>query len=131
MSKTIAIYGVQVVIGIIALASGYAKLSGMDFVVHHFEMLGLGQGFRMIAGSAEVFAGLCLLMPRGGIVGALLLTSVVVGALGVTIGHIASSVAAPAYARQYTVSTHQAVAGSCQNETGRPVVVRQRSEWDI
>jgi uncharacterized membrane protein YphA (DoxX/SURF4 family) len=131
MSKTIAIYGAQVVIGVIALASGYAKLSGMDFVVHHFEMLGLGQGFRMIAGSAEVLAGLCLLLPRGGILGALLLTSVMVGALGVTIGHIASSVAAPAYAQQYTVSTHQAVAGSCLNDSGRPVVVRQRSDWDI
>ena len=131
MNKTIAIYGAQVVIGVIALASGYAKLTGMDFVVHNFEVLGLGQGFRMIAGSAEVLAGLCLLMPRGGVFGALLLTSVVVGALGVTIGHVASSVAAPAYAQQYTVSTHQAVAGSCQNDSARPVVVRQRSEWDI
>ena len=53
MSKTIAIYGVQVVLGIVALTSGYAKLTGMDIMVHHFEALGLGTGFRMIAGSAR------------------------------------------------------------------------------
>jgi uncharacterized membrane protein YphA (DoxX/SURF4 family) len=129
MSKTIAIYGVQVLLGFVALASGYAKLTGMDIMVHHFEVLGLGAGFRMIAGSAEIVAGLCLLLPRGGVVGAVLLSAVMVGALGVTIGQVASSVAAPAYAQQYTISSPQVVVGSC--ESGRPVVVQRRSEWDI
>ena len=52
-----------------------------------------------------------------------------VGALGVTIGQVASAVAAPAYAQQYTISSPQMVAGSC--DSGRPVVVQRRSEWDI
>jgi uncharacterized membrane protein YphA (DoxX/SURF4 family) len=131
MSKTIAIYGVQVLLGIVALASGYAKLTGMDIMVHHFEALGLGTGFRMIAGSAEILAGLCLLLPRGGVVGAVLLSAVMVGALGVTIGQVASAVAAPAYAQQYTISSPQPVSGPCMRETGRPVVVQRRGEWDI
>jgi uncharacterized membrane protein YphA (DoxX/SURF4 family) len=131
MSKTIAIYGVQVVLGVVALASGYAKISGMDLMVHHFEMLGLGQGFRLVAGSAEIIAGLCLLMPRGGILGAVLLATVMVGALGVTIGHVASNVAYAAPAGQFSVSHYQAVAKSGPCDSTRPFTVTRKAGWDI
>jgi len=131
MSKTIAIYGVQVVLGVIALASGYAKISGMDLMVQHFDVLGLGQGFRMMAGTAEIIAGLCLLMPRGGILGAVLLATVMVGALGVTIGHVASNVAYAAPAAQFSVSNFQAVAKSGTCDSSRPFTVGRKSGWDI
>ena len=65
-------------------------------MVQQFQAIGLGQGFLTVAGIAEIVAGLCLLLPRGGILGAVLLTCVMVGALGVTIGHVASATAAPA-----------------------------------
>ena len=71
MTKTISIYAAQVVLGVIAIAAGYAKLSGTGLMVHQFHQLGLGQGFLMVAGTSEMVAGLCLLMPRGGILGAL------------------------------------------------------------
>jgi hypothetical protein len=96
MTKTISIYAAQVVLGAIAIAIGYAKLSGTGLMVHQFATLGLGHGFLMVAGTAEIAAGLCLLWPRGGIVGAVLLACVMIGALGVTLGHVASSVAQPA-----------------------------------
>ena len=91
MTKTISIYAAQILLGVIAIAAGYAKLTGSGLMVHQFQVIGLGQGFLTIAGIAEIIAGLCLLMPRGGILGALLLTSVMVGALGVTLGHVASA----------------------------------------
>ena len=96
MTKTISIYAAQILLGVIAIAAGYAKVTGAGLMVQQFQAIGLGQGFLMVAGTAEIIAGFCLLLPRGGILGAVLLTCVMVGALGVTIGHVASAVAAPA-----------------------------------
>jgi hypothetical protein len=81
MTKTIGIYSVQVVLGAIAIAVGYAKLSGAGLMVQQFQVLGLGHGFLFTAGTAEIVAGLCLLLPRGGILGAVLLSCVMVGAI--------------------------------------------------
>jgi uncharacterized membrane protein YphA (DoxX/SURF4 family) len=106
MTKTISIYAAQVLLGVIAIAAGYAKLTGSGLMVHQFQAIGLGTGFLMVAGTAEIAAGLCLLLPRGGILGALLLTCVMVGALGVTLGHVASASAQPAPA--FTATSYQA-----------------------
>ena len=86
---TIAFYALQVLTGLIAFTVGYAKLSGMSVIVQPFELMGLGQGFQSVAGSLEIVAGLCLLFPRSGLIGAVLLTSVTISTLGVTIGHAA------------------------------------------
>src|SRR4051794_32806748 len=125
MTKTISIYAAQILLGVIAIAAGYAKLIGSGLMVQQFHALGLGQGFLTIAGAAEIIAGLCLLMPRGGILGALLLTSVMVGALGVTLGHMASAAAAPA--PSFTATSYQAG----QHDAGTIRIFRQRTEWDI
>jgi uncharacterized membrane protein YphA (DoxX/SURF4 family) len=126
--KTIAIYGVQVLMGAIVLAASYAKLSGFEIMVQQFAVLGLGQGFLFIAGSVEIIAGLCLLLPRGGVVGAVLLVCVTVGALGMTIGHLASAGAAPAPPISVTF---QSIAKSGDGFIAKPVVSRSRTEWDI
>ena len=105
MTKTISIYAAQILLGVIAIAAGYAKITGAGLMVQQFQVLGLGQGFLFVAGCAEIVAGLCLLLPRGGILGAVLLTCVMVGALGVTIGHVASAVAAAGRARHDFTST--------------------------
>ena len=76
MTKTISIYTAQILLGLIAIAAGYAKLSGAGVMVHHLHAIGLGPGFLMVAGTCEIVAGLCLLLPRGGILGAFLLASV-------------------------------------------------------
>ena len=88
--KTIALYGLQMLVGLVALAAGYAKLTGMGFIAEPFAMIGLGKTFLMLAGTAEILAGLCLLFPRSGVVGALLLTSVMVGTMGASLGHVIS-----------------------------------------
>lgn len=131
MNKTIAIYGAQAAMGLLAVAAGYAKLSGLDFIVQQFALLGLGKGFLFIAGCVEILAGLCLLMPRGGIVGAVLLVCVTVGAMGMTIGHVASGMAQPVKAPQLTVSHIQAMDQGAQVAGRTFTVAQRRTEWDI
>ena len=87
---TFAFYALQVLVGLIAFAAGCAKLSGMSVMIQPFELMGLGQGFRLAAGSLEIVGGLCLLFPRLGLIGAALLTSVMISTLGATIGHVSS-----------------------------------------
>jgi uncharacterized membrane protein YphA (DoxX/SURF4 family) len=124
MTKTISIYAAQILLGVIAIAAGYAKLTGTGVMVQQFQTIGVGHGFLMMAGTAEIAAGLCLLSPRGGILGALLLASVMIGALGITIGHVASATAAPA--PTFTNTSYQA------SHQAAPIqIFRQRTEWDI
>ena len=131
MTKTVSIYAAQILLGVIAIAAGYAKLGGSGLMVAQFQALGLGQGFLTIAGCAEILAGLCLLLPRGGILGALLLTCVMVGALGVNIGHVASGVAQPAPAPSFTSTSYQTTAKSGRHDNGMIQTVRQPTAWDI
>jgi uncharacterized membrane protein YphA (DoxX/SURF4 family) len=81
-----ALYDLQMLVGLVALAAGYAKLTGMGFIAEPLAMIGLGKTFLILAGAAEVLAGLCLLFPRSGVVGALLLTSVMLGTMGASVG---------------------------------------------
>jgi DoxX-like family len=124
MTKTISIYAAQILLGLIAIAAGYAKLSGAGVMVDHLHAIGLGPGFLMVAGTCEIAAGLCLLLPRGGVVGAFLLACVTVGALGVSLGHVASATAAPAHA--LTSTAYQS-----GHEAGEVKIFRARTEWDI
>jgi|SRR5687767_14073427 uncharacterized membrane protein YphA (DoxX/SURF4 family) len=128
MTKTISIYGAQILLGMIAIAAGYAKVSGADLMVHQFQVLGLGHGFLFAAGCAEIAAGLCLLLPRGGILGAVLLACVVVGTLGGTIGHVASAVAMQPGTAQHTISVHQ---GFRSHDAGAILNFRTRTTMDI
>jgi hypothetical protein len=86
--KAIAFYAVQVLAGVAACAAGYAKLAGMGVMVQPLEMMGLGQGFRMAAGSLEIIAGLCLLFPRSGMIGAVLLASLMICTFGASLCHV-------------------------------------------
>ncbi len=90
--KTIAIYGMQALMGVAAISAGLAKIAGADFMVEAFDMLNLGSSFRLIAGAVEVLGGLCLLAPNAGMVGAALLATVVMGTAGLTVGQVASKV---------------------------------------
>jgi len=126
--KTIALYGLQMLVGLVALAAGYAKLSGMGFMAEPFATIGLGHTFLMIAGTAEILAGLCLLFPRSGVVGAVLLVTVMVGTAGASLGTVIShrGDAAPQAASQ-TFRT------AVQNDASvlPAVVVKKSQGWDI
>ena len=124
--KTIALYGLQMLVGFVALAAGYAKLTGMGFVAEPFAMIGLGKTFLILAGAAEVLAGLCLLFPRSGVIGALLLTTVMVGTMGASVGHAISRSGAEQPAVSQTFRT--AVQGDAMV---RSVVIKKNQGWDI
>ena len=124
--KTITLYGLQILVGFVALAAGYAKLTGMGFVAEPFAMIGLGKTFLMLAGSAEILAGLCLLFPRSGVVGALLLATVMVGTMGASVGHAISRSGSEQPAMSQTFRT--AVQGDVMV---RPVVITKSQGWDI
>ena len=124
--KTIALYGLQALVGLVALAAGYAKLTGMSFVAEPFAMIGLGQTFLTVAGVAEILAGLCLLFPRSGVIGAVLMATVMVGTLGATLGHVISH---RGDATQMTVS--HTFRASAQDHMVRPAVIKKGEGWDI
>jgi uncharacterized membrane protein YphA (DoxX/SURF4 family) len=126
--KTITLYGLQMLVGLVALAAGYAKLTGMGFIAEPFAMIGLGKTFLVLAGAAEILAGLCLLFPRAGVVGALLLTSVMVGTMGASLGHAISSRGA---ADQLTVSQTFRTAVQADAMVRPAVVIKKSQGWDI
>jgi hypothetical protein len=128
--KTVAIYGLQAAMGVLAMAAGVAKLAGADVMVDAFEVLGLGSSARMMAGSIELLGGLCLLLPQAGVAGALLLASVVVGSAGMTIGQVASQVLSngPSIG---VVQTHLAVGRAGEFGFQQPAAVINRGGIDI
>ena len=80
-----ALYGMQATFGGILLLSGMAKLVGIEIMVREFDLIGLGQWFRVAAGMVEVSGGLLLFAPRLGVCGALLVCCLSVGAAGATL----------------------------------------------
>jgi uncharacterized membrane protein YphA (DoxX/SURF4 family) len=120
--KTITLYGLQMLVGLVALAAGFAKLTGMPVLADAFATIGLGQTFLVLAGTAEIIAGLCLLFPRAGVVGALLLTSVMVGTTGASIGAAISQKGEPQV---------QAMRTSVQPGVLPMVVIKKSQGWDI
>src|SRR5690349_2009949 len=123
--KTIALYGLQMLVGLVAIAAGYAKLTGMGFVAEPLAMIGLGKTFLMLAGTAEVLAGLCLLFPRSGVVGALLRATVMFGTMGATVGH-AITHRGDESALSQTLRT--AVQGDAMVKS---IIIKKSQGWDI
>jgi uncharacterized membrane protein YphA (DoxX/SURF4 family) len=126
--KSIALYGLQMLAGLVALAAGYAKLTGMDFMVGPFATIGLGNAFLMIAGAIEIVAGLCLLYPRSGAVGAVLLTTVMVGTMGASLGTVISH---RGDAQQLTASQTVRTAADQGSGMVKPVTIKKSQGWDI
>ena len=126
--KTIALYALQALVGIVALAAGYAKVTGMGFMVEPFAMVGVGKSVLMVAGAVEILAGLCLLFPRAGIAGAVLLTCVMVGTMGATLGAAISHHGGD----QMTVSqTYRTTMKQDADVMVRPVIIKKSQGWDI
>jgi putative oxidoreductase len=92
--KSAAIYRFQVVIGLMFIAAGVAKLGGADLMVRQFEAVGLGQWFRPVTGAVEIIGGLSLFVPRAAVFGAALLACMILGSTGAMISHLAVASAA-------------------------------------
>jgi hypothetical protein len=126
--KTIALYGLQMLVGLVALAAGYAKLTGMGFMAEPFATIGLGKSFLMIAGTVEILAGLCLLFPRSGVVGALLLTTVMVGTMGASLG---TAIGNRGDTTQLVSQTTFRTTGQSDAWVMPAVAVKKSQGWDI
>jgi uncharacterized membrane protein YphA (DoxX/SURF4 family) len=95
-SKNIALWIVQVLLGLTFLGAGVAKLSGNEQMVSMFELVKMGQWFRYFTGTIESVAGVLLFTPRFSVFGALLLLPTMVGAIMTHLLVMGDSFLAPA-----------------------------------
>jgi putative oxidoreductase len=79
------------------LAAGAAKLMGSPIMVSEFQAIGVGQWFRYLTGILEVAGAIALVLPRAAYYGALLLVTVMAGALAAHLAKLGLTTAAPAF----------------------------------
>jgi len=72
----------RIVAAVILLQTLYFKFTGAPESVYIFTKVGLEPWGRYASGVAELFAAILLLLPRTAVIGALLATGVMVGAIG-------------------------------------------------
>lgn len=77
---TIALWAFKAIIALAFLLFGAMKLAGAPMLVKEFDVLGLGQGFRILTGVVEVVGAALLLIPATFRLGALVLLAVSIGA---------------------------------------------------
>jgi putative oxidoreductase len=77
----IALWIVQIGTAGMFFMAGGSKLAGAPQMVGLFQAIGIGQWFRFLTGSLEVFGGALLLVPALSGLGGLLLTGVMAGAV--------------------------------------------------
>jgi len=78
----IALWVVQIGVAAMFLMAGANKLSGNAQMVGMFQAIGFGQWFRYLTGSLEFIGAVLLFVPSLSGIGGLLLTGVMIGAVG-------------------------------------------------
>ena len=73
--------GLRVLIGLLFLGAGLAKLAGVQHMIDEFDQVGFGQWLRFATGLAEVGGALLLVRARTVSIGAAALIAVCAGAL--------------------------------------------------
>jgi uncharacterized membrane protein YphA (DoxX/SURF4 family) len=99
----------------------------MDFMAGPFAMIGLGNTFLVIAGIVEIVAGLCLLYPRSGAVGAVLLATVMIGTMGASLGTVISH---RGDAQQFASQAVRTAVGQGSGMV-KSVIIKKSQGWDI
>jgi putative oxidoreductase len=79
--RLITLWTLSGLVALAFLAAASAKLAGATAMVEEFNKVGLGQWFRYFTAALEVAGGVGLLLPRYAFYAAVLLASVMVGAL--------------------------------------------------
>src|ERR1700735_2373625 len=77
----ITVWVFQVLAAAAFLAAGGGKLAAAPAMVEVFAKLGSGQWFRYLTGALEVIGAVALLVPRAAFYGAVLLATVMIGAI--------------------------------------------------
>ena len=70
----------QILLGLIFIGVGLAKLLGAPFMVAIFEKIAIGQWFRYVTGLIEILGGVLVVRAQSAFYGALLLACVMLGA---------------------------------------------------
>lgn len=73
------VWGIRIVLALAFGAAGLAKLAGVPQMIQVFDAIGAGQWFRYLTSAIELFGVVLLLMPATAFLGALLLTSTMLG----------------------------------------------------
>ena len=78
--NTIVFWVLRVLVAAVFLAAGIMKLVGAPMLVAEFDLVGLGQWFRIVTGILEIGGGILVLVPARSALGAAVLLLVDVGA---------------------------------------------------
>lgn len=79
--------GLGVLLGVVMIGGGAAKLAGQSSQVTAFAAWGLPSWFRALVGTFEIVGGIFLLMPRTRPFGSFILATIMVGALWAHAAH--------------------------------------------
>lgn len=93
--RIITLWTLSGLVGLTFMAAGGAKLAGAAVMVDLFDKVGIGQWFRYVAGALEVASGIGLLFSRYAFYAAVLLTTVMAGAIIAHLTVLGTSPAAP------------------------------------
>lgn len=74
------IWVLQILLALVFLGSGGAKLVGVEAMVEEFQKIGIGQWFRYVTGVIEMVGAVALLIPRLSGFGAVILAATMLGA---------------------------------------------------
>ncbi|KAB7782794.1 DoxX family protein [Methylorubrum populi] len=77
----VAAWSLQVLLAIVFLAAGGAKLAGIPMMVQVYDLIGVGQWFRIVTGIVEIAGAIALLLPGYAAFAALWLACIMVGAI--------------------------------------------------
>ena len=74
-------WALQILLAIVFLGAGGAKLAGVPMMVEIYDLLGLGQGFRIVTGLVEIAGAIALLVPGYALGAAVWLACTMAGAV--------------------------------------------------
>jgi putative oxidoreductase len=92
-----ALWILQILVAVVFVRSGSAKLIDAPAMVSLFDMIGVGQWFRYFTGALEITGALLLIIPRASFFGAALLSGVMVGAVATHLFIVPSSPVLPLF----------------------------------
>ena len=74
-------WSLQILLALVFLGAGGAKLAGLPMMVEIYDLLGLGQGFRIVTGLVEIAGAIGLLVPGYALAAAVWLACTMAGAV--------------------------------------------------
>ena len=73
--------GLRILLALIFVGAGGAKIAGVEMMIVTFDQIGLGQGFRYFTGVVENIGAALLWLPRRQVIGAAVLGATMIGAV--------------------------------------------------